>query len=318
VLGQLGWRLYPEVEPEQAEVDGHRLQAVRASVQKTHLVACWRDRPDIRPDPRLNGRCRRVHGYPRPVPPPGGRDARRYPHREIVGRQRPGNEPAAAGRPQADPVDAERPPVAGTCVEGHEVPAPPPVHQLVRLRFAVAARTVMGHVREPQPLPEPAGRRDRGEHVRVHQGPGDAGHGRDDRLQRAHPVPQPGRQHLLELAERPQRRLLDPGDRAARRCPQPDGDRDGLLVVEQQRRHRGPRAEPVTPGRTPRGEHWIPQLTQLLHVVPNSPRRHPQPRTQLGAGPLARGLQQRKQPQQPRRRLPHGFQSAAILGTESS
>ena len=240
-----------------------------------------------------------------------------HPARSSDGSGRGTNRPPPGVRRQ-DPVDAERPPVAGTCVERHEVPAPSPVHQLIRLGLAIAGRTVVGHVREPQPLPGPAGRRDRGEHVGVHQGPGDAGHGRDDRLQRAHARPQPGRQHLLELAERPQRRLLDPGDRAARRRPQPDGDRDGLLVVEQQRRHRGARAEPVPAGRTPRGEHRVPQLTQLVHIVPDSPRRHPQPLAQLRTGPLARGLQQRKQPQQPRRRLHHGSQSAAILGTESS
>ena len=61
----------------------------------------------------------------------------------------------------------------------------------------------------------------------------------------AHLGAQPGRHHLVELGERPQRRLAGPGDRAARREPQRDRRRDRLLVVEEQRRQAVARAELV-------------------------------------------------------------------------
>jgi hypothetical protein len=62
-------------------------------------------------------------------------------------------------------------------------------------------------------------------------------------LQRADAVPQPRRQHLLHLDQGTERRLTDAGHTAAGRRVQRDGDRDGLVVVEQQRREGGPGAE---------------------------------------------------------------------------
>ena len=129
-------------------------------------------------------------------------------------------------------------------------------------------------------------------------------------LQRADPVAQPGRQHLLELGQRAHRGLLDPGDRAAGGRAQPDRDRDGLLVVEQQRRQGRAGAEPVAAGDAGGGVHRVAEVAQPVDVAADGARGDPQPLGQLGAGPVAPGLQQRQQAQQPRRGLQHGLESA--------
>jgi len=140
-------------------------------------------------------------------------------------------------------------------------------------------------------------------------------HGGDDRLQGADPGAQPGRQHLLELGQRAQRGVLDPGDRPAGRCPQSHRDGDRLVVVKQQRRHGRARPEPVPSRGAPRREHGVAKLTQLVHIIPNSPRRHPQPLGEFGSRPVARGLQQREQSEQPRGSFQHDRKLAALLGT---
>ena len=73
--------------------------------------------------------------------------------------------------------------------------------------------------------------------------------GQDDRRRRAErtdPVAQPGREHLENLGERPDGRVLDAVDGVAGCDPEPDRDGDGLLVVEQLRRH-GPACRQAVP-----------------------------------------------------------------------
>ncbi len=53
---------------------------------------------------------------------------------------------------------------------------------------------------------------------------------------------------MPQIGQRPDRRLGDAGHRAARRRPEPDGHRHGLVVVEQQRGQRRPGPEPVPAG----------------------------------------------------------------------
>ena len=82
---------------------------------------------------------------------------------------------------------------------------------------------------------------------------------RDHRdVERVDPRPQAWRQHLAERGECPVGSLLDPGAGRGGR-PQRDGDRDRLVVVEQQRRQLGPgvragsrRPDPSSPGRRTR------------------------------------------------------------------
>ena len=110
------------------------------------------------------------------------------------------------------------------------------------------ARPVAAAVVEPQALGVAAGGGDRRQVLRID------GRARDRRGDRRRPergdaAAQVRRQHLLELDQRADGRLLDPGHRCARGGAQPDRDRDRLLLVEQQRRHRGAGAQPVAAGR---------------------------------------------------------------------
>jgi hypothetical protein len=86
----------------------------------------------------------------------------------------------------------------------------------------------------------------------------------------------------------------DPGTR-----PQPDGDRDRLLVVEQQRRQRRSDPEPVVAGASLHGVDRVSQLAQPADVVADRTGAHPEPTGQLGAGPVRSGLQQGQQAEQP-------------------
>ena len=98
------------------------------------------------------------------------------------------------------------------------------------------------------------------------------------------PVTQPGREQLLQFCQRPQRGLLQAGDRSARGGAQPDRDRHRLVVAEQQRRQRTAGAEPVSAGHAGPGLDRITEPAQPIHVVadgtggharagPRSPRR---------------------------------------------
>ena len=114
-----------------------------------------------------------------------------------------------------------------------------------------------------------------GQDLRVDRRPGSSMadvHG--DRLERAHATAEPGREHLLELRERPQGGLLDTGHRTAGGRPQADRDRHRLLVVEQQRRQARPRLEPVSAHGSPRGMHRVTQRPQPIDVVADRPLAH--------------------------------------------
>jgi len=87
--------------------------------------------------------------------------------------------------------------------------------------------------------------------------------------------------------------------------PQPDRDRHGLLVVQQQRRHGGTGLQLVPAGHAPVGVDRISQLAQPVHVAAERPRADFEPLGQLGARPVPVGLQQRQQPQHPSTRIRH-------------
>ena len=105
-----------------------------------------------------------------------------------------------------------------------------------------AVGAVAASVGEAQALAVAAGRGDHGQVLGLDRRAGEGGRDRR-RSQRRDAAAQVSGQDLLELDERADGGLLDPGHRCARRGPQPDGDRDRLLIVEQQRRHRGARRE---------------------------------------------------------------------------
>ena len=116
-----------------------------------------------------------------------------------------------------DPVDPERPPVAAIDVPGQEVPAARGVHQAIRLDVASADASSPG-VLQAQPTLIPAGRRDRGQPLGVHLVRPGTRPGQRDRggVEGGDPVPEPGRQRLLELGQRTKRALFQPGHAAGR------------------------------------------------------------------------------------------------------
>jgi hypothetical protein len=122
------------------------------------------------------------------------------------------------------------------------------------------------------------------------------------RCQRADLVPQGRRQDLLHFGQCPQRGFADAGDRAtggaARGRAQPHHDRDGLLVVEQQRRERRSCAEAVAADGPSAGENGIAETPQPLDVGADGAAGHAESFGEFGSGPVPPALQQRQQPEQ--------------------
>jgi hypothetical protein len=83
------------------------------------------------------------------------------------------------------------------------------------------------------------------------------------------------------------------------RGAQADGDRDGLVVGEQERRHRGARLEPVaTRGSAGRAD-GIAERPEAPDVAPDGALAHLQAPRELGARPLAARLEEGEQLEQP-------------------
>ena len=98
-------------------------------------------------------------------------------------------------------------------------------------------------------------------------------------------MPQPWRQHLLDLGECADRCVVDIGQRQLRGHPQPDGDGQGLVVLEQQRRQRSAGREPVPARRPLCRVDLVAQMAQPLDVAPDGPSRDAQPLGEFPAGP---------------------------------
>jgi hypothetical protein len=113
------------------------------------------------------------------------------------------------------------------------------------------------------------------------------------------------RQHLLQLDQRTHRRLLDSGHGRSGGRAEPDRDRDRLIVVEQQRRHRGSGAKPVAARGTGERLDWVAEIAQPLDVATDRPPGHRQSLGELSAGPVATRLEQRQELQQAARGLRH-------------
>ncbi|GAA2508636.1 hypothetical protein GCM10010276_62680 [Streptomyces longisporus] len=118
-----------------------------------------------------------------------------------------------------------------------------------------------------------------------------AQHRHGERVEGAHPAAQPAGQHLLQLGEGPYGGLSDaldalPGGRA-----QPDGDGDRLVVVQEQRRQLGARAQLVATAGAGAGVDGITQLAQAVHVPAHGARSDTETVGEIGAGPLAVGLE---------------------------
>ena len=240
---------------------------------------------------------RRVQRDPGLVAAGQGREPLLDERGRVLGRERARCEPDGERRGLVDAVDAERAPVVSGAVPAHEVPAASAVHQRVRFDVAAAGGPVARLVREAHALVVAARGGEHGQALRVdgRSRRGERGGGRAERL---HAPPQVPGQHLLELHQRAHGGLLDPGHRRPRRRPQADRDRDRLVVVEQQRRHRRPGGQPVAAGRAGERLDRIAEPAQPLDVAPDRAARHLEPLRQLASRPVAAGLEERQQGEQ--------------------
>ncbi|KFD44437.1 hypothetical protein IU11_02465 [Cellulosimicrobium sp. MM] len=98
------------------------------------------------------------------------------------------------------------------------------------------------------------------------------------------------RHDLLQLGERGRPGLLEA--RRAGRGPQPDGDRDGLGVVEQERGQPRPGAEPVPAARAAHRVDGVAELAQAGDVVADRAVADVEALGELGARPVGARLEQ--------------------------
>ena len=205
-------------------------------------------------------------------------------HRRGVGLAR-AHEPVPGEHGAGDPIDAEGPPGVAVEVAGNEVPAPPGVDEAVRLHPAlrrVALAIEVGEVEafEPAaPLGEGhAGGRGRRTRARRPEYVGGL-------VQRPHPLAKADRQHLLELGEGGDGRVVETGDATAGSDPQPDGDGDCFVVVEQQRRQGATGAELVAAVRARLGVDRVTEVAEPGDVATHGPAVDPEPLGQLAGVP---------------------------------
>src|SRR5690606_6158031 len=94
-----------------------------------------------------------------------------------------------------------------------------------------------------------------------------------------------------------------------------DRDGHGLVVVEQQRRHRRPGGQPVPARDAGARVHGIPERAQPADVGAHRPRAHAQPGGELVARPATPDLEQRQQLQQAGRGLQHVLDHSTDRGS---
>ncbi|GGV68551.1 hypothetical protein GCM10010228_23130 [Streptomyces massasporeus] len=218
--------------------------------------------------------------------------------------------------PGRDAVHAERTPVVAVEVPGDQVPAAFGAHQAVRLDAAAGGGAVVAAVFEAQPFGVPAQVGEFGEHGRVDRGGQRAAqHRHGDGVQGAHAAAQPVRQHLLQLGEGAYRGLADAVDALSGGGAQSDRHGDGLVVVQEQRRQFGSGAELVAAAGAGAGVDRVAEFAQPVDVPAQGAGADAEPAGQVGAGPLAVGLEQGQQTQQAGRGLQHG---ASLSGLADS
>lgn len=129
-------------------------------------------------------------------------------------------------------------------------------------------------------------------------------------VHRRHLRAQPRRHHLVHLDQRPQRRLADAGDTAARGQSQADRHRDRFVGIQQQRRQRDTRAQLVATAVPLAGQHRIAKVTQPFDVATHAAGGHLEPVGKLLARPHPARLEQTQQLHNPARRLGHEIRFA--------
>jgi hypothetical protein len=114
-----------------------------------------------------------------------------------------------------------------------------------------------------------------------------------------------------DLGQRPDRRLLDAGHGAVGSGAQANRERDGFVVVEQQRWQRGARGKLVTALDPALGVDRIAEDAQAIDVAAEGAIGDLESLGELGARPEAMGLQQRQEAQHARAGVRHGSASIA-------
>ena len=208
-----------------------------------------------------------------------------------------------------EPVEAEGAPIVASHIPRHEVPTATGRHELVRLDQATRLFAVAPAVLEADLLVVTTPEREDREGLGVDGRRATPLERCNVRVHGVHPATQAIRQHLLELDQRAQRRVLHPVDRRARRGAESDRDGDGFFVVEEERRKMGARGEAVPTGRSRGGVDRIAQRAESVDVVSQCAGAHVEALGELGARPEPVGLQQGEEQERPLRRvmLGHGF-----------
>ncbi|KOG43443.1 hypothetical protein ADK37_01505 [Streptomyces resistomycificus] len=163
------------------------------------------------------------------------------------------------------------------------------------MRFDAAAGggAVVVAVLEAQPLGVAAEVGQLGEDGRVDGGGQRAAqHRHGEGVEGADPAAQPARQDLFQLGESPDRGLADAVDALPGGRAQAHGDGHGLVVVEQQRRQFGTRAQLVAAAGAGAGVDGVAQLTQPVHVPADRAGGDAEAVGEVGAGPFAVGLEE--------------------------
>ncbi|GGS01210.1 hypothetical protein GCM10010252_44730 [Streptomyces aureoverticillatus] len=188
-------------------------------------------------------------------------------------------------------------------------------HQAVRLHGAAARTASVVPVVEAQPLRVPADGGQFGQHGRIDGLPArGVQHRHGERVERADAAAQSAGQHLLQLAEGAHRALPDALDALPGGGPEAHRHGDRLVVVQEQRRQFGARAELVAAARAGAGVDGVAELAEPVDVTPHGARRHAEPICEVGTGPLAVGLQEGEELEQPCGGLQHVGDSPSACG----
>ena len=180
-------------------------------------------------------------------------------------------------------------------VVSDHVPATPQGDEPEGLDEPLGALPGGRRVTELQSLAVAACLRDGGEGVRIDADVTVPGRGHRHDAEGLRAAPQPHRQHLDDLGQRPHRRLRHPGDRRLRGRLQAHHERHRLVVVQDEGRQGGTGREPVAAIDPRLRLHRIAQVAQPFDVPAQRPHRHSQPGGEVGAGPHPPALHQRQE-----------------------
>ena len=222
----------------------------------------------------------------------------------IAARDLAGREAAAGQLGGAQPVDSEGPPVVAAKVERDEIPATLGGDELMRFDEAVAALAVTPSVVEADLLAVAARNGEDAECVGVDVGVG-AGPAQFDHagVQCRDSAPQSVGKELLDLRQGAQRGVFDAADGGACRRAQPESDRDGFVVIEDERWQMRADGKAVSPVGPRGGVDGIAEGAEPVHIAPHRAFGDLQALGEFCGPPQPMGLQERQQVQRPAGRI---------------